>query len=89
MKTHEWLLKNNKLDWKQRFKTRKCLENNKKSGHNKITNILSDKRGRILRVWCVKAFAKTVSTEDNFEVWLNAIDDVNSTETKDDKGGEH
>jgi hypothetical protein len=37
----------------------------------------------------VKAFAKTVSTEDNFEVWLNAIDDVNSTETKDDKGGEH
>jgi hypothetical protein len=39
--------------------------------------------------FCVKAFVKTVSTEGDFEVWLNAIDDVNSTETKDDKSGEH
>jgi hypothetical protein len=37
----------------------------------------------------VNTFAKTVSADDGFEVWLNAIDDVNSTETKDDKVGEH
>jgi hypothetical protein len=51
------------------------------------SKIYSDKRGGIL--CCVKAFAKTVSTAGDFEVWLNAIDDVNSTETKDDKSCEH